>query len=320
MAQRVSSRFLFTALLCAAALTVPLVGLTGGQGVSGRVVGRVIDRDSGLALAAEVGLVIRDRRGITVEHVRASELGEFEITGLPEGNAHLTSKLPGYAVEHESIALRSDETRQVEFRLLKAKTVRGVILDPAGQVLEGAQVRVIYADEGAARESVAATYQWEMGETKSDAHGDFTIEVHPEKEFVIEASHPGYIGEVSQPKRIDQIETSFSLRLSLRAGISVTGEARDEHGELIPGAQISLIEVEERPELRRFTSAERLNQRAMMTLSGPDGKFRFDQVGPARKTLIITHPKYQPTKQTLDLTTERESQPARVTLQSKGVR
>jgi len=319
MAQRVSPRFLFTALLCAAALTVPLVGLSGGQHVSGRVAGRVIDRDSGLALAAEVGLVIRDRRGITVEHVRASESGEFEISGLPEGNAHLTTKLAGYAVEHESVALRSDETRQVEFRLLKAKTVRGVILDPAGQVLEGAEVRVIYADKDAARDSVAATYQWEMGEAKTDAQGGFVIEVHPEKEFVIEASRPGYVCEVSEPRRIDSTESPFFLRLSLRAGVSMTGEARDEHGELIPGAQISLIEEEDRPELRRFTSVERLSQHAMQTVSGPDGKFRFDHISPARKTLIITHPKYQPTRQTLDLTSERESQPARVILQSKGV-
>ena len=195
-----------------------------------------------------------------------------------------------------------------------------MILDPAGQVLEGAQVGVIYADKDAARDSVAATYQWEMGDAKSDAQGGFAIEVHPEKEFVIEASHPGYVGEVSEPRRIDPTESSFFLRLSLSAGVSMTGEARDEHGELIPGAQISLIEAEERPELRRFTSPERLSQRTMQTLSGPDGKFRFDQVSPARKTLIITHPKYQPTRQTLDLTTEHDSQPVRVTLQSKGVR
>ena len=71
MAQTVSSRFLFAALLCAAALTVPLIALPGRQSVGGRVVGRVLERDSGLALAAELGLVIRDRRGITRTHRRA---------------------------------------------------------------------------------------------------------------------------------------------------------------------------------------------------------------------------------------------------------
>jgi hypothetical protein len=307
-------------LLCAAALTVPLVALPGRQVAGGRVVGRVIESDSGLALAAELGLVIRDRRGMTLRHVRASERGEFEIIDLPEGEAHLTTQLAGYAVEHESLALRAGETQQVEFRLLKAKTVSGVILDPAGQVLEGAQVRVIYADEEAARASVTATYQWEMGEAKSDEQGAFEIEVHPGKEFVVEASHSGYVGEVSEPKRIDPIASSFSLRLSLRAGVSFTGEARDEYGELISGAHISLIDETERPELKRFTSAERLSQRLMQTLSGPAGKFRFDHVSPARKTLIITHPNYQPIRQTLDLTAEHESEPARVTLQRKGVR
>jgi hypothetical protein len=320
MTQTVSSRFLFSALLCAAALTVPLVALPGRQSVGGRVIGRVIERDSGLALAAELGLVIRDRRGITLRHVRASERGEFEITDLPEGDAHLTTKLDGYAVERESIALRAGETQQVEFRLFKAKTVRGVILDPAGQVLEGAQVRVIYADEEAARASVKATYQWEMGEAKTDEEGAYTIEVHPAKEFIVESSHARYVGEVSEPKRIDPAESSFYLRLSLRAGVSFTGEARDEYGEVIPGAQISLTEAEQRPELRRFTSAERLSQRLMQTVSGPGGKFRFDHISPGRKTLIIMHPNYQAIRQTLDLTAGGESQPARVTLQKKDVR
>lgn len=319
MAQTVSSRFLIRALLCVAALTLPLVALSGRQGVGGRVVGRVIDRDTGLALAAELGLVIRNRRGVTLKHVRAGKHGEFEISDGPDGNAHLTTKLAGYAVEHESITLDSDETVRVEFRLFKAKTVRCVIVDPAGRALEGAEVRVIYASEDGARDSVVTTYQWEMGGAKSDEQGGFTLEVHPEKEFVIEATHPSYVGEVSNPKRIDPIESSVSLRLSLRAGVRVMGEARNEHGELLSGAHVSLIEVEERPELRRFTSAERLRQLAMQTISDQDGRFRFDQVSPARKTLIITHPRYQPTRQTLDFTGARESLPMRVTLSVKRV-
>ena len=318
MARSVSSRFIFTSLICAAAVTVPLVTLTGQQ--SGRIIGRVIGRDSGRALAAELGLVIRDRRGITMKHIRVSDTGEFEITEFPDGSAHLTTKLAGYAVEHENLVVHSGETQQVEFRLLKAKTVRGVIVDPTGRALEGAQMRVIYASEETQRDSLSVTYQWEMGEVKSDEHGRFTLEAHPEREFVIEASYPSYIGEVSEPSRIDPAESQVSVRLSLRAGVRVTGEARDEGGRLIPGAQVSLIEMEERPELRRFISAERLSRRTMQTVSGPDGQFRFDNASPAHKTLIITHPDHKPIRQTLDVTSGRDAQPARVTLQGRGVR
>jgi hypothetical protein len=42
---------------------------------------------------------------------------------------------------------------------------------------------------------IAATYQWEAGESgeiRSDARGAYSIAVHPEKAFVLEASHAKY--------------------------------------------------------------------------------------------------------------------------------
>ncbi len=311
-------RYLLASLLCAVALTIPFAAFTGRRGEDGRIVGRVIERDSGLVLAAEIGIVIRDGRGITLKHVGASEQGEFEIASLPAGDVHLTTKLAGYAIEHESVSLVEGETRQIDFHLLKAKRVRGVILDPADRPLEDAQVRVIYADEAPAHAAVAAIYQWEMGEAKSNTQGAFALDTHPEKEFIIEASHPSFVAEVSEPMRLAKAEARASLRLSLSEGVSVAGEARDEKGDLIPGALVRLIDDGERPELRRFLSFELLRRRTRQTVSGQDGKFRFELVNPARKTLIITHPNYHPTRQTLNLDVERNSMPARMKLNRKG--
>jgi hypothetical protein len=311
-------RYLLASLLCAVALTIPFAAFTGRRGEDGRIMGRVIERDSGLVLAAEIGIAIRDGRGITLKHVGASEQGQFEIPGLPAGDVHLTTKLAGYAIEHESISLVEGETRQIEFQLVKAKRVRGVILDPADRPLEDAQVRVIYADETPAHAAVAATYQWETGDAKSDAQGAFAVDAHPEKELIIEASHPSFVAEVSDPMRLAEAEAGATLRLSLSKGVSVEGESRDEKGDLIPGALVRLIDDGERPELRRFISFELLRRRTRQTVSAQDGKFRFELVNPVRKTLIITHPNYYPTRQTLNLDVERKQMPARMMLKRKG--
>ncbi|MCI0524976.1 MAG: carboxypeptidase-like regulatory domain-containing protein [Acidobacteria bacterium] len=320
MFKNTSPAFLATILLCALALFAPLAAFTFRQNEGGKIVGRVIERDSDQLLAAEIGLAIRGRRGVTMKHTRASDQGQFEIAGLPAGEMYLTTKLEGYAVEHQSIFLNVGETREIEFRLIKAGTVRGTVLDSAGNPIENAQLSVIYADESTARGAIAATYQWEMGEVRSDATGAFAIQVHPEKEFIVEASHPAFVGEVSSPMRFSPMASRAAIKISLDRGVSFEGEVRDENGAPIQGAQVQLLETEERPELQRFASIEALKRRARTTVSGADGKFRFDQVNPAAKSLLITHPKYQPVKRTMEPGSDRELAPALMRPKSRNER
>jgi hypothetical protein len=317
MPKNISPAILVTSLLCALALLAPLAAISSRQDAGGAILGRVIERDSGQSLAAEIGLVIRDKGGITMRHINASEQGQFEITGLPSGEIHLATKLAGYAVEHDSFSLSEGETRQVEFRLIRSGVVRGIILDSGGGAVADARIRLIYADETSARRAIAATYQWEMGEVRSDAAGSFVAEVHPEKEFIVEASHPGFIGEVSEPMRLVPTEDRESVKLSLSRGSSFEGEVRDENGNPVPGAQVRLMDTEERPELQRFVSPELLKLRARTAVSGADGKFRFDLVNPARKALVIAHPKYQSVRQTVEMFSDREHTPVVTTLKSR---
>ncbi len=317
MAKKISPAFLTTALLCALVLLAPLAAFSVRQDEGAKIVGRVIERDSGQPLAAEIGFAISDKGGITMRHVRATEQGQFEIAGLPRGDLHLATKLKGYAVEHHSLSLSDGETRQIEFRLINAGIVKGMIINDAGKPVADAQIRAIYADDPSTRGAIAATYQWEMGEVRSEATGSFIVEVHPEKEFIVEASHPAFVGEVSTPMRSASIEGQAPIRLSLSKGEGFEGEVRDENGNPIAGAQVRLMEVEERAELQRFVSFELLKRRNRTAMSGADGKFRFDRLIPARKTLIVTHPKHQPVRHTLNMTSDRGLAPMIVTPKSK---
>ncbi|MGH9832913.1 MAG: carboxypeptidase-like regulatory domain-containing protein, partial [Blastocatellia bacterium] len=155
---------------------------------------------------------------------------------------------------------------------------------------------------------------------RSDTNGSFTVEVHPEKEFIVEASHPAFVGEVSSPMRFSPMASRAAIKISLDRGASFEGEVRDENGAPIQGAQAQLLETEERPELQKFASIELLKRRARTTVSGADGKFRFDQVNPAAKSLLITHPKYQPVKRAVEPSSDRELAPALMRPKSRNER
>ncbi|MGH9840553.1 MAG: carboxypeptidase-like regulatory domain-containing protein [Blastocatellia bacterium] len=173
-------------------LLSPLAAYPNKQDLGGKIFGRVVERDTGMPLAAEIGVAMRGPRGITLDHVRATEQGLFELAGLPPADVQFNTKLAGYAVEHQNLALGEGETRWIEFHLVRAVTVRGRVLDPAGAPIEDAQIRVVYARDAAPEGPIAATYQWESGEVRSDKLGNYSVAVHPGKDFLLEASHAKY--------------------------------------------------------------------------------------------------------------------------------
>jgi hypothetical protein len=189
MSGKISPSIVITLAFGALLVLWPLAARQNNQDDNGRIVGRVIERDTGQPLAAELGVAMRGARGITLRHVRASEDGVFELTGLPAADVQLNTKLDGYAVERRSLSLGEGEVRQVEFHLIKLVRLRGRVLDEAGEPAADALIRVDYAREAAADGAIAATYQWESGETRSDAQGAYFIAVHPEKAFTLDVSH-----------------------------------------------------------------------------------------------------------------------------------
>jgi hypothetical protein len=317
MARISFSKVFLSVILGSLALTGHSSPFAGQTPVSGKIIGKVIENGSGRPLPAEVGVSVYGGSNLTFTHAKSSKQGEFEIEGLPAGRVHLVTKLEGYASEHQSVAVAAGGTQHVNFYLTKVKLVRGVVLSPTGRALTGAHIRVLYPAEPLARGVIATTYQWETGEVQSDLQGNFVIDVHPEKEFVVEASHPDYLGTVSSPIRLTPNEKVASVKLSLSKGADVSGEVKDEAGRVVENAQVRLIEHGGRPELGKFTSFELLKQRTKYTATGSGGIFKFDQVKPARKTLIVVHPGYQPFRQEIDLASSQKQFPLRVTLKAR---
>lgn len=301
-------------LLCAVALLAPLATLTARQTEQATLRGKISARDTGAPLAAEIGLALQTRRGLVFKHARADATGAFEVTGLPAGELHLSTKHDGYAVEHATLRLAEGDDQSVELHPVKAKTVRGVITDEQQQPLADAHVKVFYAQDTPAQQAVFNTYQWETGDARSDEQGRFELEAHPEREFVIEAAREGWLSEVSVPTRFASEEAGKTMQLRLAKGVRLTGEARDQFGNPLPGAQVQLSDAEERPELSRFLPFELLQQSRRFTVADAAGAFHFDNVRPARKLLLVRHSKHAPAQQTLALDVNQTEFTTRVVL------
>jgi hypothetical protein len=312
--QLFTNKLFYAALLCAALLLLPLVTLTAQQPDSATVLVRLLERTTGAPLAAEVGLALQTANGVLLKHATANAQGEVEFTSLPGGVVHLSTKHDMYAVERAGFELAPAATQHLELHLVKAVPVRGVVLDPSGTPLAGAQVKAVYER---ANEPFANSYQWETGDARSDEQGGFALEVHPEREFVIEAARAGFLSDFTTPLRASAAPT---VTLQLTRGTRVTGTVRDTAGNPLAGVQVQLSDAGERATLQRFLPFEALQQSRQFTVTADDGTFQFNHVRPIRKALLITHLKYAPERQTLDLTLRQPQFETRVTLRNQNER
>jgi Carboxypeptidase regulatory-like domain len=307
MIKVVIAKFVLIASLCA----INALGQTSG----GKIVGKVIERESLQTLAAEISIAGRDNRNLYLRHAKASEDGLFEIADLPAGELHLTTKLNGYATDHLSLSLNNGETRYVEFFLTKGKTVRGVILDQSNTPIAGARVNVAYVRKAPGLSSVTASYEWEKVDTITDQLGRYEISnLHPEEEFIIEAIHPKFPSVVSAPLKFNPQDRDLSLNLSVSRGVGIIGMVRDADGTILKGARVMLFDAVKSPQLSRTEST--MDGRTH-TLSDEAGAFSFEQVMLMKKTLVILHPGYQPYRQIIDLTGRQTQLSIDVVLQKK---
>jgi Carboxypeptidase regulatory-like domain len=302
-------------ILIASICAMTASGQTGQSG-GGKIVGKVIERESLQTLAAEISIAGRDNRNLYMRHARASEDGLFEITDLPAGELHLTTKLEGYATDHLSISLNNGETRYVEFYLTKGKTVRGVVFDQSNTPITGARVNVGYVREATDLSAVTASYEWEKVEAVTDRLGRYEISnLHPEQEFVIEVIHPKFPSIVSAPVRFNQQDEALSLNLSASSGVGVVGVVRDADRNILRGARVMLFDAVKPSQLSQPESA--MDARTH-TLSDEAGGFSFEQVMPMKKMLVVLHPGFQPYRQILDLTGRQIQLSVEVVLQKKN--
>ncbi|MEA2604852.1 MAG: hypothetical protein QOF89_5844 [Acidobacteriota bacterium] len=324
MPSKIRTKISLTAILFAATLAA-MPTVAGAQPAAqpslfqgGKIIGRLLDQGTRKPLAGEVAASFVSTGKIILKHVEATKEGEFVIDGIEAGKVYLTTKLDGYAVEHQSVSLRPGETKTLELSLVKPALLRGTVRNPAGRPLAGATVKVLYPADIPERGEIRTTYQWETGETLSDAQGSFVIPVHPEKAFVVEASHPGFLKAFSASRQMKALGKEPAVNLVLESGVTLAGIVKDDKGNAIQGAQVRLLEAGPRRDVPGFVFHDLLEQQLRLSSSGADGAFRFDQVSPTTKTVVIIHPGYKPFRQAVHVTSDKAQSPFRAVLEPQN--
>ncbi len=320
MLSKIRTQMSLAAALCAMALTATPMSVEAQPSPvpGGKIIGRLLDRSTRAPLAGEVGVSFVSAGKIIFKHAKATREGAFTIEEIEAGTVHLTTKLDGYAAEHQSVSLRQGETKTLELSLVKPRSLRGIVRNSAGRPLAGARVRVHYPSGTPRRGEIRATYQWEAGEAKSDAQGGFVLDVHPEREFVVEASHPDFLHAFSAPGQMKSLGKEPAINLVLETGVNLSGVVKDAQGNPIQGAEVRLVETGARRDLSGFVSHALLEQQLRLSSSGANGAFQFDQVSPTRKMVVILHPGYKPFRQTVNITPNKAQSPFRAVLEPQN--
>ena len=317
MGRRIAVVFFLLVAVCSLAFTRYRAAPATRATPAGRLVGSLRDSETGAPLPGEVAVSSVAGRQITLGHATASPAGEYSSEGLAAGSYHLTTKLDGYAPEHASVSIGEGETGRVDFRLKRIKLVRGVVYDPSGAPLAGAQVRLVYRADTAAPGHFTSTYQWETADFKTDLQGRFALAAHPEREFVVEALHPDFAGAVSAPTRLKPGQREALIDLKLGRAVGVAGEVKDGRGNPVPGAQVILRELGGRPAPAEFAASEVVARGSRGTISDGDGSFSFKQVAPARQMMVVVHPSYKVFRRVINPADAKRPHSLSVTLEDK---
>ncbi len=291
-----------------------LGGLAGFVRADTVIVIELMDSEQLVGVPGEVALASDDSGGLVSRHAKSDASGQVEFRSLTVGTWHLTSKVEDYASEHATIdVIAEDSTYRKTLYLKKGKRINGRITDSEGKPISRAQVSVYYARD-AGSDPVPVMYQWESGDVITDRQGVFEIRnVHPEKELVVEASHEDFLPSISPPTTVGD-KSGLSVDLSLGTGFLVTGTLQADDGTPVVGAKVGLLGALPR-EARRFLAIESLKEHRAFTASDENGAFRFEQVRPGEKLLLVSHPSYNEAHQYFDLPKSGRDTPISVTLQ-----
>ena len=276
------------------------------------IVGELIDSETLVGISGEINLSSNEKGVLVTRHAKSDEVGRVEFQQVSEGKWQLTTKVLGYASEHAIIDVVEGETHRVHLYLKKGGRLIGRITDSEGKPIVNAQVSVRYAHDSG-RSPVFAIHQWESGDVVTDLQGEYEIrDVHPDKEFVVEASHEDFLPSVSTPMTRAPTDNA-AVDLSLYEGLPMTGTIQDDDGTPIAGAIVGLLGTIPE-EARSFLAIEVLHANRRFTVSNEAGEFQFDPVRPGEKLILVSHSSYRDQQQFVDLPKEGQISPTVVIL------
>lgn len=254
----------------------------------GRVAfGRVVSQDEQPVAGAQV--VLRpappsDRMAMMARFFEAPEdpleatsdaAGRFEIRDLPAGTFELTARGAGYApitVPGLEVPAGGGSTDLGTVMLVPGVALEGIVSDPKGRPVEGAEVFVSEATGDILpmrpTESAPGAVTGQDGFFRiEDRRAGETVNVDVRRSGFASGGAPGVVAPTREP-----------VRIVLKPSSAVEGRAVDADGKPVGGARVSVVPTEPAAMSRGFMMFTASSVRAALTAD--DGSFRLEDVPP----------------------------------------
>ena len=241
------------------------------------VAGRVLEED-GAALKEYELVLIRMEESVLgeigVEDIRLKvqdEEGRFLAPGLSMADWRIYAEAEGFARPRATVVTvpRAKDAAPLLITLEPAASARGAVFTPTGAPAVNAEVTI--KRPGA---SILSNVSMDLKDpsTRSDGSGRFTLEGLMSGSYDIYATADGYAPSLPLQVTLSTGEESADLRLSLRAGGTITGEIFNKDGELAVGATIQALKPDD--------------YSTQLTRSDAAGAFRFENLEPGAWQVI----------------------------------
>ncbi len=203
--------------------------------------------------------------------------GTFRLRGLaPERNRTLEAAKAGYVTaKRHGVTLKSGEVvKDVALILKRGLEAKGRVVDPAGQPIAGASVRVSRPEGETSRFmfQIGGMEDRQKPDAWSGADGSFRVAGLEVGEYVLVVQREGYALKQVPSVTVQAEGPNDWPAVVLSPGVAIAGFVRNGKGEPVVGAQVSSFAVNAGPRGSSTTD--------------PEGRFRLDGFGSDRAVML----------------------------------
>jgi protocatechuate 3,4-dioxygenase beta subunit len=245
----------------------------------GVLVGLVRDAATGKPIArASVGEGWEPfHRRVETDANGAFKLGDVDIAPNEAFAAHAQGYLPASA--------QSDGSGRVEFALVRARSVAGLVVDPDGRPVAGARVYL----RGFGPRYERRSRRSGRPSTMTGPDGRFRLDGIGYEEIALAAFARGWAPGEEGPIRLPAAEQA---RVQLRPGFSVAGVVRDRDGRPAPGIRVRLTRQYDPRGTPGYRWAPEIRTDEPVTFTDEKGKFRIGGALPGKHRVIAMGPSH----------------------------